>query len=132
MISCASPLTASSVGFVSPGGTVVAAVAEVAGALEATVPADAVVTGVDGLVESLVEPLSLPHAASVSAMAAGTSSARGRFHMAGYASNGPLQRVRGAGPAPGPGWAPSGRTFGATAGGRDDRGHPAGPAGRRW
>ena len=64
--------------------------------------AAAVVTGADGLVESLVEPLLLlPHAASARATAAGTSSARGRFHIAGYASNGPLRGVRGPAPAPG-------------------------------
>src|SRR6476659_3853532 len=101
MISCASPLTASSVGLVSPGGTVVATAAEVAGALEGGVLADAVVTGGDGLGESLAEPLPLPHPASARAMVAGTRSARGRFHMAGYASNGPLQRVRGPALAPG-------------------------------
>src|SRR6476619_5124669 len=123
MISCASPLTASSVGLVSPGGTVVATAAEVAGALEDGVLADAVVTGGDGLVESLAEPLPLPHPASARAMVAGTSSARGRFHMAGYASNGPLQRVRGPALAPGQDGAIR-KDVRATAGGRDDRGHP--------
>src|SRR4249920_837047 len=101
MISCASPLTASSVGMVSPAGTVVATAAEVAGALVAAVLAAAVVTGREGVVESLVEPLLLPHAASARAMVAGTSRARGRFHMAGYASNAPFLRVRGHVPAPG-------------------------------
>src|SRR5262245_39654691 len=79
MISIASPLTASSVGADSPAGMVVAAV-----------------DGADARpVESLDDPDPLPHAASTRATATGTISARGRFHTAGYATNGPRQRTRG-------------------------------------
>src|SRR5690349_24968508 len=78
MISWASPLTASSVGVVSPAGTVVGGAAALAAVVGDVVAAAAVVAAVDateGLLEPLVEPFPLPQAASARATAAGPSPA---------------------------------------------------------